>query len=134
MRVLLAGAIMALLIASPAAAQDGTTPAAAPPPSACGELPARPTLPDGATASRQQIEAANTTYIAWSTAFHANLQCRRAESEAARATWQARVSEYNAGAGLINEANTAWEAEVAEFNARGDNEADEIEDRQRRIR
>ncbi len=118
MRVLLAGAAMALLVAGSAFAQTegaGTAQGA----SSCGELPARPTLPDGATADREAMDAANTSYTAWSQAYHANLTCRRTEADNARATWQARVGEYNAGAAALNDSNTSWEAEVAEYNARG---------------
>jgi len=120
MRVLLAGAAMALLIASPVAAQTGdttvpTAPAAA---SACGDLAAPPALPDPATATREIMEAANVTYTAWATAYHANLTCRRAETEAARALSVARAAEYNAGAAALNERNRAWEEAVAAFNAR----------------
>lgn len=131
MRVLLAGAVLALLIASPVAAQTGgatVAPTGPVAPSACGELQAAPTLPDPATATREIMDAANTTYTAWSTAYHANLQCRRAESDAQRAVWQARVAEYNAGATALNERNSAWEAAVAAFNAR------EPEQQRRRIR
>ncbi len=121
MRVLLAGAVLALLIASPVAAQTGgatVAPTGPVAPSSCGELPAPPALPDPATATREIMEAANTAYTAWSTAYHVNLQCRRAESEAARSVWQARVAEHNAGAAAINEHNAAWEAAVVAFNAR----------------
>jgi hypothetical protein len=118
MRILLAGAVAALCMAGAAFAQTegaGTVQSA----SSCGELPARPTLPDGATADREAMDAANAAYTAWSQSYHANLTCRRTEADNARATWQARVSEYNAGASGLNESNTAWEAEVAEYNARG---------------
>jgi len=121
MRVLLAGAVAALCMAGAAYAQTEGAPAAGVVTSAssCGELPARPTLPDGATADREGMDAANVTYTAWSQAYHANLQCRRTEADNARATWQARVAEYNGGATALNDSNTAWEAEVAEYNARG---------------
>lgn len=120
MRILLAGAVAALLMAGAAYAQtDGSTAGVVTGASSCGELPARPTLPDGATADREGMDAANVAYTAWSQAYHANLQCRRTEADNARATWQARVSEYNGGATALNDSNTAWEAEVAEYNARG---------------
>ena len=120
MRILLAGAIAALLMAGAAYAQtEGSTAGVVTGASSCGELPARPTLPDGATADREGMDAANLAYTAWSQAYHANLQCRRTEADNARATWQARVAEYNSGATALNDSNTAWEAEVTEYNARG---------------
>lgn len=125
MRVLLAGAFAALCMAGAAYAQTEGAPAAGVVTSAssCGELPARPTLPDGATADRAGMDAANVTYTAWAQAYHANLQCRRTEADNARATWQARVVEYNAGAVALNDSNTSWEAEVVEYNARGEDPA-----------
>jgi hypothetical protein len=123
MRILLAGAAMALLVAGSAYAQTEETSAGTASASTCGELPARPTLPDGANANREQMDAANTAYTAWSQTYHANLTCRRTEADNARATWQARVAEYNAAATGLNESNTSWEAEVAEYNARGNTDA-----------
>lgn len=123
MRILLAGAAMALLVAGSAYAQTEATNAGTATVSTCGELPARPTLPDGATANREQMDTANAAYITWSQAYHANLACRRTEADNARATWQARVAEYNAAATGLNESNTSWEAEVTEYNARGSADA-----------
>lgn len=123
MRILLAGAAMALLVVGSAYAQTEGTNAGTAAPSTCGELPARPTLPDGANVNREQMDAANTAYTAWSQAYHANLTCRRTEADNARATWQARVAEYNGAATGLNESNTSWEAEVAEYNARGNTDA-----------
>lgn len=123
MRVLLAGAVAALCMAGAAYAQtEGAAPAAGvvTNASSCGELPARPTLPDGASANREAMDAANVTYTAWAQSYHANLQCRRTEADNARATWQARVAEYNAGATALNDSNSSWEAEVVEYNARGE--------------
>ncbi len=118
MRILLAGALAALCLGGVAFAQDTTNAGTVTGASACGEAPARPTLPDGAAANRAAMDAANTAYTAWSQAYHANLTCRRTEADNARATWQARVAEYNAAATALNESNTSWEAEVAEYNGR----------------
>jgi len=117
MRVVFAGVIASLLMAGSAVAQtEGTAAPVAV--SSCGELPAQPALPDGAAADREAMEAGNAAYTAWSQAYHANLQCRRAEAESARLLWQAHVAAYNAGATALNQANTTWEADVAEYNVR----------------
>lgn len=130
MRILVAGAFAALCVAGSAFAQTDGAAGAATGVSACGELPARPTIPDGAAATREQMDAANVAYTAWSQAYHANLTCRRAEADNARATWQARVGEYNGAATSLNESNTLWEAEVTEFNARG--QSDQARERRSR--
>lgn len=112
MKVLLGAAAAVLLMAVPAAAQ--TTPAA----STCAALQPAPTLPDGAVADREAMEAANTAFMAWAEAYRTVLTCRRTEAEGIHAQWQARVSEYNAGAEQLNSTNSSWEAEVAEYNER----------------
>jgi hypothetical protein len=118
MRIFAAAAIGALLMGAPAAAQTGTAPAATPVQSACGAIAPAPTLLDGATATRGQMDAFNTTYTAWFSANRDALTCRRTEFEAAQARAQALRDEYNAGAAALNTTNTTWQAEVTEFNAR----------------
>lgn len=118
MKLLLCASALMLATALSAAAQ--TTPAPAPDAqSACASLPARPTLPNGATADRAAMEAGNVAFTAWSQAYRANLECRRAEAEELHARWRASVDAFNSAASAINSANQAWEAEVAEFNDRG---------------
>lgn len=117
MRVLLGAMAAVLLPTSGAAAQVGGESAGASA-AACSAAPAMPSLPDGANASREQMDAANTAFTTWALAYRNNLQCRRAEAEALYARWQARVAEHNALADALNQQHTAWEAEVAEFNDR----------------
>lgn len=118
MKVLIAAAAAAVLIALPASAQTATAPAAPAPPSQCGALPAPPSLPDGAAANRQAMDAGNTAYNAWLANYRTNLDCLRAEAQAALAISQARAAAYNAGADTLNTTNQSWSAEVAEFTAR----------------
>lgn len=113
MRMLL-GAVAALSWVSAAAAQTTETAGA----SECAAPPPAPTLPDGAAATREQMDAANAAFSTWAQAYRANLQCRRTEAEALRQRWQARVAEHNALADALNERHSAWEADVAEFNDR----------------
>ncbi len=119
MKVILGVAVAAMLFAAPALAQTTPAPAAVPP-STCGEAPAVPTLPDGATTTRRQdMDAANTTYTAWAESYRANIVCRHAEAEALMAQATARAAEHNAAVEAFNATTTAWQAEVAEYNARG---------------
>lgn len=118
MKILLGAAVAAVLLATPAMAQTDPAPGAAPNTTACGALTPPPTLPDGATADREAMEAANNAYRTWGEAYRTVLQCRRAEVESLQARYQALRAEYNTGAELLNSTNTAWEADVAEFNAR----------------
>lgn len=116
MRVVLSAVALALAVASSAMAQtEGAAPI---PPSECAAAPAAPTLPDGASATRDQMNEANTAFTTWAEAYRANVLCRRTEAEALQARWRARVAEHNAAAEALNTQNAAWEAEVAEFNAR----------------
>lgn len=127
MRIFAAAAIGALLMAAPAAAQTQTAPAT-PAQSSCGPIAPAPTLLDGATATRGQMDAFNTTYTAWFNANRDALTCRRAEFEAAQARVQALRDEYNAGAAALNNTNTTWQAEVTEFNARTGRQAQTTRD------
>jgi hypothetical protein len=114
MKVLLGAAFATLLLATGAAAQTGGDASA----SVCAPPPASPLLPDATSATREQMDAANTAYTAWALAYRNNLVCRRDEAEALHERWLARVSEHNALADALNAQHTAWEAEVAEFNER----------------
>jgi hypothetical protein len=73
------------------------TPAAPVPPSRCGEMPAAPAVPDGATADRKAMTAATEAYKAWGTAATAALDCRKKEIEELRAREAALTGEYNKG-------------------------------------
>lgn len=125
MKILLGAALAAALFAAPAFAQSETvtaTPAPVPP-SACGTPPAPLTLPDGATASRAEMEAGNTAYVAWYGQYTAIIQCRQAEATALRAQFEARFTEHNTAVEALNAANVSWTAEAEEFNARTDRRA-----------
>jgi hypothetical protein len=116
MKVLLgAAAVAALLIATPAMAQD--TPAAA---AACGNVePAPDNMPDGASANRSAVEAYTQRFNAWAEATNQVLACKRAQAEAARAEADRLTTEFNAQNSTIRGSVAAWTAEVEEFNARG---------------
>ena len=133
MKVLIAAAAAAVLIALPAAAQTTTTapPANPVPPNTCPALPAAPTLPDGATATRAQMTAGNTAYNAWLADFNSKFACYRSAAQAALAVANARTAEHNAGADLLNSTNHNWQAEVAEFDARGNSSSSSSSSRQR---
>jgi hypothetical protein len=122
MKLLLGAAVAAVLLATPVFAQ--TTPPAPPAapvaPSPCGALPPAPSLPDGATSNREEMEAGNTAYRAWYEQYTANIACRAAEATGLRAQYEARFTEHNAAVEALNAANTSWVAEAEEFNARTD--------------
>lgn len=122
MKLLLGAAMAAALLATPAFAQTTppATPAAPVAPSPCGALPAAPSLPDGATANREEMEAGNTAYRAWYEQYAANIACRAAEATALRAQYEARFAEHNSAVEALNTANASWVAEAEEFNARTD--------------
>jgi Skp family chaperone for outer membrane proteins len=105
MKLLIGAAAAAFVMAaSPAFAQATMTPN-------CTGFEAAPTLPDGATASRAEIEAANTRVQAWAEARRAKLVTCQADITAMSQTFNATEQERRA-------TTAAWDAEVAEFNAR----------------
>jgi hypothetical protein len=114
MKLLLGAAVAALLLASPAMAQTDAAPAAS-----CGALEAMPPdQPDGATASREAVEAYTQRFNAWAEASNAVLACKRTQAEQARARADALATEFNTENSSVRDAITAWTAEVTEFNAR----------------
>jgi hypothetical protein len=116
MKLLLGAAVAALLIASPAMAQTDAAPAAA----SCGTVaPVPPGLPDGATASHEDVEAYRLAFDAWHTATAPVLACKRTRAEEALARSTALTGEFNTENTAVNSAITAWRAEAEEFNARG---------------
>jgi hypothetical protein len=122
MKVLVGAALGATLLATSAFAQ--TTPSApaapaAPVTSSCGELQGPPTLPDGATSTREQMQEANTAFQAWYQAYSANIACRRAEVTNLRAQYDGLTAAHNAAVETMNTTNTQWAAEAEEFNSRG---------------
>lgn len=125
MKLFMGVAVAAMLLATPVLAQTAgettATPPAPVPPSSCGAPPPAPTLPDGATASRSDMDAANTTYTTWAEAYRQVVVCRHAEAQALRAQADARAQEHNAAVEAFNATTTAWEADVTEYNARPGN-------------
>ncbi len=113
MKLLFGAAVAAMLIATPALAQ--TPPSSA---SNCPQAGEPPTLPDGATADRNEVEAANERYTTWAQGVSESLTCMRAEAEALHQQWQARVSAHNEAAETLRATTASWEAEVQEFNER----------------
>lgn len=116
MRLVLGAAVAALLMATPAMAQNDT---AAAPAASCGAVSAAPTgMPDGATASRNVVEAYTTSFNAWAETTNAVLACKRGRAEAARAQADALTAEFNTENGSLRDTIASWTAEVEEFNAR----------------
>jgi hypothetical protein len=74
--------------------------------------------PDGATASREVVEAYTQRFNAWAEASNAVLACKRSQAEQARARADALVSEFNTENASVRDAIAAWTVEVTEFNAR----------------
>lgn len=121
MRLVVGAALAALLFAAPAAAQTETpapAPAQAQASSCAALLPTPSNLPDGAAANRQQMTRANEQVVAWASAMHPILDCRRQEAAAAQARAQALTQQYNADANAFSASVTAWQAETEEFNTR----------------
>lgn len=112
MKFLIGAAAATLLMASPALAQTPDLP------ESCTGFAAAPTLPDGATADREAIAAADTQFREWHGAGSAKLSQCRAEIEAARARLTALEGAYNQAVGVMNSTRDAWVVEVEEFNAR----------------
>lgn len=123
---LIAGAVFAaLVLAGTAVAQPteapapATTPAAPPAVTACGALPPAPTgFPDGASATPQQMAAANATFTTWMTATTEGLACRRDEASAAIARATSLRDQFNDANASVGATRTSWATEVEEFNAR----------------
>jgi len=110
MKVLIGAAAAAFVMAaSPAFAQAALTPN-------CTGFEAAPTLPDGATAERSEVEAANTAVQAWA-------EARRTKLLGCQADITAMTQAFNTAEQERRAATAAWEAEVAEFNARAQNGA-----------
>lgn len=112
MRLILVVAAMAASMGA-AHAQD-----TAPPPSACGEIPAAPTPPNGARANAEQIRAAVAQYEAWNASASTILQCRAQEVRALRAQADARVVEHEAALAAGATAGAAWQTQLDAFQAR----------------
>lgn len=125
MRCAMIAAAAVLMAGAPAFAQTPgalETPAASsatadPGPTCSGFAPA-PTLPDGATATQEQMTAGDQQYQGWGQPLLAKLQQCRDEILAMRAQLQAREAAFNANNTTLRSVSDAWQADVAEFNAR----------------
>jgi hypothetical protein len=120
MKAFVGAALAALLLASPAIAQYTTPPTstATAGPSQCAAAPEAPSMPDGASANRAAMVAANERFTAWVAASQTYLECVRLEADAAAATYTARRDTYNTGRDSLRTAVESWTAETAEFNSR----------------
>jgi hypothetical protein len=103
---------------SSATAVDMPAPPAADEAGSCPALHAAAQIPNGAAASRAEIDAYNQQYMAWGTAFRAALECRAQVVTALEARLAPSVTAYNSGNTELGAQNTAWAAEVAEYEAR----------------
>lgn len=115
MKVLLGATAAVFLMASPALAQTGQAPS-------CQNYAAAPTVPDGATASREEMTASRDAVAAWDAALVAQINACKGELRA-----------LNDAADAANTARLATVASVStetqEFNARGNNAPAERERR-----
>lgn len=122
MKAVVGAALAALLLATPAFAQVTETPppGALPPPgpTQCGAMPARPEMPDGASANRGAMVSANERFTAWVSASQTYLECIRQEADQSASTYQARRDEYNTQRDALRSSVESWTAETAEFNSR----------------
>ncbi|MFO1017173.1 MAG: hypothetical protein U1E03_06220 [Hyphomonadaceae bacterium] len=85
----------------------------------CASFEAAPTAPNGATASRQAMEAYGRQFDAWRATRDQRLAACRVEIEAARAALDAMVQSYNTAGRERAALISAWNAEVDEYGARG---------------
>jgi uncharacterized protein (DUF885 family) len=114
MKAIIGGAFIALLLATPAFAQN-TSPA---PSASCQGIAAPPTLIDGATARAAAVASTNTAFQEWLAQVDTRLTACRTEAEAARAQAESLSAAYNSAAEQRNAAVEAWRVEVEEYNAR----------------
>jgi hypothetical protein len=115
----------------PATPAAPPAPAAAPaapiPPSACGELPAKPTLPEPGTvtAAAQMKDLTDNTVNKWISDARPILTCRQneanalaAELRAKQAQWDARRAEFSAAQASVTDLGAQWQSEIDAFNQR----------------
>lgn len=109
-------AFFTALSAGAAFAQDAPAPAIAP--STCPAIVPAPSPPDGATASRSDMETAVAGYEAWRTQAEATMQCRAAEVNALNAQSRARRAEYDAAFADNQARAAAFQAQIEAAQAR----------------
>ena len=116
MRFFATFAILTVLSAGAAFAQDAPAPAV--PPSTCPAIVQAPAAPDGATASQQDMQAAVARYEAWRVQAEATMQCRAAEVNALNAQSRARRAEYDAALADNQARAAAFQAQIEAAQAR----------------
>lgn len=73
-------------------------------------------MPDGAHATRAQMDAYNTTYQQWSTAASAAKDCRRNEATGLRTRASGLIQEFNSANARVDAANAYWTSWVNHLN------------------
>ncbi len=116
MRILIGAALAAFLVAAPAVAQDGA--ASQQLVSRCGDMPAPPTLPDGARANERAMNQGQEAFAAWRTAAEPVIQCRNAEMTAWRQQYDAMGARNEADGQVATNVVSSWAAAVEAYNAR----------------
>jgi hypothetical protein len=114
MKLMIGAAAAALLLATPAMAQTAS-PAI---PASCSNFDAAPTLVDGASATRAQMNSTSESVEAWRAALEAKRTTCQADITALRTQLEAAVAAYNASAQSATQTLNTWNTEVTEFNGR----------------
>lgn len=110
MKFLLGATAAFALLAAPAFAQTTSAQCA---------FTAAPTIPDGATASNNDMRDAREAFEAWRAARTAELATCQASAQALQAQAQTAVGTYNTGLNETNSTIERFAAENVEYNARG---------------
>jgi hypothetical protein len=116
MKYVLAAALIAAFTVSAQAQETTTAPAV--PASACAAIVQSPAPPDGATATRAQMEAAVAAFEAWRVNEQNTLDCRRAEADALTAQASARASEYRAAQADNTARAATFQEQISIYEAR----------------
>lgn len=111
MRILLGATAALMLMAAPAFAQTTL-------PSQCSFTPA-PAIPDGASATNQQMTAARTALAAWTTTRQAEIAACDAAARALDDQAKAAAAAHNAALAETNAAIARFTEENSEYGARG---------------
>ncbi|ANP44921.1 hypothetical protein ATE48_02765 [Candidatus Viadribacter manganicus] len=112
MKVLLGATAAFALLAAPAFAQTTSAP------TQCA-FTAAPSIPDGATASNNEMRDARAAFEAWRTTRTTELAACQAAAQALQTQAQTAVGAYNGGLTETNSTIERFAAENTEYNARG---------------
>lgn len=118
MRLLIGAALAAFVVAAPAVAQEGAAPQQLV--SRCGDMPAAPTLPDGARANERAMSQGQEAFVAWRAAAEPVIQCRNAEMTAWRQQYEAIGARNEAEGQVATNIVNTWAAAVEAYNARAE--------------